>query len=83
MSSLNVNVKLYAGLMKFAPEDNQLGDFFQVDIEGSTVHDLIKKLGIKDAQVQIIMVNGDRIIEFDKNLEEDDLVVMFPPIGGG
>ncbi|MHA2209922.1 MAG: MoaD/ThiS family protein [Candidatus Thorarchaeota archaeon] len=78
-----VNVKLYAGLRKFAPEDNELGDFFQINMKGNTVNDLMKKLGIKEVQVQIVMVNGERIIEFDYRLEEDDLVVIFPPIGGG
>lgn len=78
-----VNVKLYAGLQKFAPKDYELGDFFQVEMDGNTVHDLIKKLGIKDVQIQIVMVNGERIIEFDQTLKEDDLVVIFPPIGGG
>jgi sulfur carrier protein ThiS len=83
VSSLMVNVKLYAGLQKFAPKDNDLGDFFQVDIQGNTVNDLIKKLGIREVQVQIVMVNGERIIYYDQTLEEDDLVVIFPPIGGG
>jgi molybdopterin converting factor small subunit len=83
VSSLMVNVKLFAGLRKFAPIENELGDFFQVDFEGNSVQDLIKKLGIKEVHVQIVMVNGERIIEFDQFLEEDDLVVMFPPIGGG
>ena len=78
-----VNVKLYAGLRKFAPDDNELGAFFQIDLQGNTVNDLIKKLGIKEAQVQIVMINGERIIEYDQALEEDDLVVIFPPIGGG
>ncbi|MHA2141970.1 MAG: MoaD/ThiS family protein [Candidatus Thorarchaeota archaeon] len=78
-----VNVKLYAGLHKFAPDDNKLGDFFQIEIEGQTIHDLVKKLGIKDVQVQIVMVNGERAIEFDQVLEDDDLIVIFPPIGGG
>lgn len=78
-----VNVKLYAGLRKFAPKDNELGDFFQIDIQGNAIYDLIKKLGIKEVHVQIVMVNGERAIEYDQALEEDDLVVIFPPIGGG
>jgi molybdopterin converting factor small subunit len=78
-----VNVKLYAGLRKFAPDDNELGDFFQIELQGSTVSDLIKKLGIREAQVQIVMVNGERVMENDQILNEDDLVVIFPPIGGG
>ena len=78
-----VNVKLYAGLRKFAPENNELGDFFQIEMQGNTVNDLIKKLGIKEKHVQIVMINGERAIDFDETLTEDDLVVIFPPIGGG
>ncbi len=32
---------------------------------------------------KIVMVNGIRISDLNINLEEDDLIVMFPPIGGG
>ncbi|MFX0054396.1 MAG: MoaD/ThiS family protein [Promethearchaeota archaeon] len=78
-----VNVKLYAALRKFAPEDNELGDFFQIEMQGNTVNDLIKKLGIREVHVQIVMINGERAIDFDEILAEDDLVVIFPPIGGG
>ena len=83
VSSLMVNVKLYAGLRKFAPGDNELGDFFQCEFQGSTVSDLLKTLGIKEVHVQIVMINGERAIEFSEALAEDDLVVIFPPIGGG
>jgi molybdopterin converting factor small subunit len=78
-----VNVKLYAGLRKFAPEDNELGDFFQFAFQGNTVSELINKLGIREAHVQIVMINGERAIDFNETLAEDDLVVIFPPIGGG
>ncbi|MFW9889105.1 MAG: MoaD/ThiS family protein [Candidatus Thorarchaeota archaeon] len=78
-----VNVKLYAGLRKFAPDDNELGDFFQCDFQGNMVSDLLKALGIKEVHVQIVMINGERAIDYDTTLAENDLVVIFPPIGGG
>jgi molybdopterin converting factor small subunit len=77
-----VNVKLYAGLKKFIPKAAEFHEYFQVNIEGNTVSDLIRKLGIKDVKIQTLMINGERIIEFDKSLEEEDLVDIFPPIGG-
>jgi molybdopterin synthase sulfur carrier subunit len=78
-----VNVKLYAGLRKFVPGDVELGDFFQCESQGSTVSDLLKTLGIKEVHVQNVMINGERVIDFSETLAEDDLVAIFPPIGGG
>ena len=76
-----VNVKLYAGLKKFIPKGAEFQEYFQVNIEGDTVNDLIMKLGIRDIKIQNVMINGERIIEFDQTLEEEDLVDIFPPIG--
>ncbi|MFX1441541.1 MAG: MoaD/ThiS family protein [Promethearchaeota archaeon] len=78
-----VNVKLYAGLRKFMPSDTELGDFFQYEFQGSTVSDLLKTLGIKEVHVQNVMINGERAIDFSETLAKDDLVSIFPPIGGG
>ncbi|MFW9913165.1 MAG: MoaD/ThiS family protein [Candidatus Thorarchaeota archaeon] len=78
-----VYVKLYAGLKKFTPKDRETQEYFQVSIEGTSVADLLKKLGIKESKIQTVMINGERIIEYDQLLTEDDLVDIFPPIGGG
>ncbi|NHI94764.1 MAG: hypothetical protein EAX96_19895 [Candidatus Lokiarchaeota archaeon] len=80
---LKVNVKTYAILRKYAPQDVSLGDSFPLKIEGHTIKDVIRVLGIPNDENIVILVNGNRINNLDENLFEDDLVVFFPRLGGG
>ncbi|MBN2229360.1 MAG: MoaD/ThiS family protein [Candidatus Thorarchaeota archaeon] len=80
---MRVSVKLYATLRRFAPLGTAIGDAFDVQLEGSTVSDLIQQLKIKIESAKIIMINGIRILDLHTRLNEDDLVVIFPPVGGG
>ncbi|MFQ5833599.1 MAG: MoaD/ThiS family protein [Candidatus Thorarchaeota archaeon] len=80
---MKVNVKLYATLQKLAPPEVEIGEAFAVEIDGSTILDLLKQLGIEEEQARIVMLNGIRVNDMSQELESDDLVVMFPPIGGG
>jgi molybdopterin converting factor small subunit len=83
MLTMNVKVKLYATLRRFAPDGTAIGEAFRVNLQGSTLLDLIQSLGFSSEQAKIVMVNGQRVAEMDYNLVEDDLIVIFPPVGGG
>jgi hypothetical protein len=37
---MKILVKLYATLRKFAPPDNELGEFFEVEFNGATINSL-------------------------------------------
>jgi len=50
--------------------------------EGKTPEDVIAILGIEKSEVAIMLVNG-RDGQFNKPLIEDDLIALFPPVGGG
>jgi molybdopterin synthase sulfur carrier subunit len=78
-----VQVKLYATLREYAPLGSEIGEVFNVEFNGSTLQDLIQKLGFKLDRAKIVMVNGNRVVDVKTSLNEDDLVVIFPPIGGG
>ena len=80
---MRVSVKLYATLQEYSPTEAELGKEFSVDLAGGTVVDLLSQLGIKDEQAKIVMVNGIRIDTLSHELKENDLIVIFPPIGGG
>lgn len=80
---MKVMAKLYATLRQFAPEDNELGAAFEVEYNGETIGELIQHLGISSEQAKIVMVNGNRMTDLNFILSENDLVVLFPPIGGG
>lgn len=80
---MRVDVKLYAALQKYAPEDTDVGETFSVEFDGNKVHELIETLGIEEEHASIVVVNGVQTSSLDQILESDDLVVIFPPVGGG
>lgn len=80
---MRVYVKLYATLQRLAPKGTTLGESFEVDFQGDALSELLGRLSIKHEQAKIVMVNGQRVVSMDYNLSPGDLIVIFPPVGGG
>ena len=80
---MRVHVKLYATLQRYAPPSTEIGQQFEVELDGTTIGNLIHHLGFKMDQAKIVMVNGNRVMDLDTELNESDLIVIFPPVGGG
>jgi len=80
---MHVNVKLYATLRQFAPKGTAIGESFSVELEAAEISEIIEKLGFPKDHARIIMVNGIRTFDLGQKLSEGDLVVFFPPVGGG
>jgi sulfur-carrier protein len=80
---MRIIVKLYATLRRFAPDGTEIGEAFEVHSQGTTIGDLIQQLGVSSEQAKIVMINGQRVTNMSSNLAENDLVVIFPPVGGG
>ena len=80
---MKVFVKLYATLRKFAPPDNELGEFFEVEFNGATISDLVEQLGFSQELARIVFVNDSQTSDLSSTLTNRDRVVMFPPVGGG
>lgn len=79
---MQIRVKLYAHLRKRI-SGLELGKEATVDLdEGATPLQILQKLAIDPDEVKITMVNGSHA-ELDQNLHPNDLVVFFPPVGGG
>ena len=78
-----INVKLYATFRKFAPLGTELGESFKIGIENKTISDLIDLLKIPKEKGVIVMVNGIRITNLDHLMRDNDLIVIFPVLGGG
>ena len=73
-----IQVKLYATLRKFLPDDNN-----EMDVEpGVSVRDLLKQLGIPDTEAKLIFINGRRG-SIDTILQGGERLGIFPPVGGG
>ncbi|MDD2587119.1 MAG: MoaD/ThiS family protein [Syntrophomonadaceae bacterium] len=74
---MQVKVKLFFTLRR--------GRSRVVDIQlnpGATVKEVIINLGIKPSEVAIVMVNG-HYSNMEKQVDDGDIVALFPPIGGG
>ncbi len=80
---MRIMVKLYATLLRFSPDGTEIGDAFEVQHEGATISELVQQLGFTMEQAKIVMINGQRVVDMNSNLVENDLVVIFPAVGGG
>ncbi len=76
-------MRLYASLRRFAPEGTQLGESFSLNLTKGTTNEIISVLGIPEDEASIVLVNGLRQQDLGKQLQKDDLIVIFPPLGGG
>jgi molybdopterin synthase sulfur carrier subunit len=74
---MRITVKLFATLRE--------GRFDKKNIEcadGATVDKILKELDIPKKKASIIFVNN-RHANLDRELGDDDVLALFPPIGGG
>jgi len=79
---LNIRLKFYASLRKHLP-GTEIGEEVVIEvIQGSTIKDVINSFSITEDLAKIIFINGIHK-NLDYILEENDLLVIFPPVGGG
>ncbi len=80
---ITIHLKLFATLSRFMPGSDLPGIPQEKQLPaGTTLADLITRLGIPDEEVKLCYVNG-RYQEVDYILQDQDEVGIFPPIGGG
>jgi sulfur carrier protein ThiS len=80
---VDVTVKLFAMLKRYAPEGYRSGQPFGVTLpEDSTIADLLDYLDIPEREVKVTFVDG-RVRSPQVTLEPGAEVGIFPPIGGG
>jgi sulfur carrier protein len=75
---LNVEVRLFATFRKGRFKKKNI----EIVEENVKVLDLLNKLGIKEDEVALIIVNG-RHSSVDRIMEEGDVLSLFPPVAGG
>jgi sulfur carrier protein ThiS len=82
MDNINITLKLYGGLDKYIKDYNyKKGASLRLD-SNETIIGILKKLGIPKHRISLIKV-GDRIINLDYIVKNDDLIKIFSHIGGG
>lgn len=79
---MKVEVRLFANLAKLLPPGSQNKRATMTVRKGTTVADLLDRLKIPLRITNIVMVNGVHK-DKDTELEEGDVVSVFPPIAGG
>ncbi len=74
---MTIKVRLFATL-----REDRGKEVLVEGAEGLTCRHIIEKLSIPEKEVAILLVNG-RTADLDKLLQPDDVVSIFPPVGGG
>lgn len=77
-----VILNAFAGLEKYLDSKKRKGNEIKIKSNIKTVEDLIKKQGIPEEKVKMIMINGSSSKK-DDFIEVGDVISIFPPIGGG
>ena len=79
---MRVEVRLFATLARYLPDDHHAETAVLDVADGSTVADVAHPLGIPADLSRIVLVN-DRDATDDRPLVEGDVVTLFPPLAGG
>ena len=75
-----IDVRLFATLPMHSSSGRKE---FQVEPEaGLTVRDVVRREGLREAEIHIIMLNGVHGT-LDSPLADGDRLGLFPPVGGG
>lgn len=78
MNQTHIQLKLFAGLAPFTPEDAD-----RVPIEpGVSVEGLLQRLNIPSVKAHLIFINGVKR-SLDARLDGGERVGIFPPVAGG
>lgn len=79
---IEIEVRLFGELRTYL-EGLEIGESHALRCEeGSTVKDILSRLGIPVDDVKIILVNG-RVKEVDDGLYHGDRLTFFPVVAGG
>ncbi len=80
MKSITVEVRLFASLRAYLPEEEDIC-ILRID-SGATVRDVLDRLNIPVEYPKIILLNAVHG-SIDSTLEDNNILSIFPPIAGG
>ena len=82
VSTMNVQVHLYATLSRYIPEDVRNDDHSLDVAEGTTVMEVLEALQVPLDHVKLVFVDGVRA-DVNTVLKSGSRLGVFPPVGGG
>ena len=84
---MNVTLKLYASLSDYLPIEAQKNNQIKLEVEGSTtVGSLIGRYNLPLKLVHLVLVNGVYVPPAEREsrqLQEGDMLAIWPPVAGG
>jgi molybdopterin converting factor small subunit len=79
---IDIEVRLFAYLRELLPPEKR-GVVTLTIPSDYTINKLMDKIGIKDKEIMIVMVDGRKVLEHNNKLNPNSRVSIFPPVGGG
>ena len=79
---MRIEVRLFATLVPYLPRDGREGAAVLEVPEGSTVRDVVRRLGIPADLERVTLLNGGDSAP-DAALRPGDILTVFPPLAGG
>lgn len=79
---MRVEVRLFATLQRFLPPDGRDGAAVLDLPDGSTVSDVLTRLGIPPDMPWVALLNGEDA-PGERSLAPGDQLTLFPPLAGG
>lgn len=77
---MKVRVELQAYLEQYSPDGETV---FDCELpEGSSVKDLVRKLGVPEELASVVIVS-DANVDLSHVLQDGDRVTLIPPLAGG
>ena len=79
---MKVEIKLFANFQEYLPAGSGKYNCFLEIEEGTTIQEILTRLGVPESMPMITLVNGiHRGVE--DSLHEGDVLSVFPPVAGG
>jgi len=84
---MKVGVKLFASLTASLPVEARASHRLDLEVEeGTTVLDLIRRLGISESQCALVLVDGVWVAQGGlraRVLRDGEVLAIWPPVAGG
>ena len=79
---MKIELRLFASLARYLPDKSDGRSFIAEADEGTTVKDILERMGVPLGEVKLIFLNGIRS-EMGSSLKDGDRLGVFPPVAGG
>jgi len=80
---MRVYIKVFASLRNKYPDVNDMNPMEREIKKGTSLGELITLIDIKHEEIKIALVNGIKKNLDYKIVNEDSIISLFPPVGGG